>query len=187
MSQESVKGISIYIDMRNSTKLNKKSKIKEIRKFYNTFNNYELVMSNISLTYQSLIGDGILMFFKCSELNDELFTLLEDMSDKVKKISHNNIKYGIGIAYGEISNEIHMVNGSNQNIPIGTSVDLAAKASDLGNKGSDKVFCIFLKNKAKTISSELNLELRNFIEKNKKQIKGKTSSSGNNYRFDFIE
>ena len=79
-----------------------------------------------------------------------------------------------------------MVNESNQNIPIGTSVDLAAKASNLGSKGSDKVFCIFLKNRAKTISSELNIELRDYINDEGTQIEGKTSSSGNNYRFDFV-
>ena len=39
----------------------------------------------------------------------------------------------------------------------------------------------------KTISSELNIDLRDFIHKNKEQIEGKTSSSGNNYRFNFIE
>ena len=143
-------------------------------------------MSNIEMTYQSLIGDGILMFFKYGKLNEELFTLLEDISEKIKDISHGNIKYGVGVAYGDISYEIHEVNGNNQNIPIGTSVDLAAKASNLGNKGSEKVFCIFLKNKAKTISVELNTELRNYINAEGTNIEGKTSSSGNNYRFDFV-
>ena len=76
------------------------------------------------------------MFFKCSELNSELFTLLKDISDKVKYISHDDIKYGVWISYEEIPYEIHMVNESNQSITIGTSVDLAAKASNSGNKGN---------------------------------------------------
>lgn len=185
MSQETIKGISIYIDMRNSTKLSKKSKIEEIRKFYNEFNNYSLDMSNINMTYQTLIGDGTLMFFKCSVLNDELFDLLEDINKRVKNITHDDIKYGVGISYGEVSNETHKVNGNNQSIPIGTSVDLSAKSSDLGNKWSDKLFAIFLKNKKNTIKSELNIELRNYLD-NSDKIEGKNSSTNNNYRFNVL-
>ena len=158
MNQESIKGISIYIDMRNSTKLNKESKINEIRKFYNP----SIIMILICQIWISHINNQYIL--KCT-LNNKSFILLGDTSDKVKDISHDDIKYGVGIAYGEISCEIYLVNGNNQSIPMETSVDLAAKASNLGNKGPI-YHSLYPPNKSKTISSELNIDLRDFMHIN---------------------
>lgn len=185
MNDNQTKGLSIYIDMRGSTKLNRETKIGNVNKLYNKFNSYNVEYDSIYLKYTSLIGDGVLMFFKYGKLNNEIINLLTDIDNKVKDISSLNIKYGIGVAYGLIDFETYEVNDNSISIPLGQSVDFSAKASDLGNKNSEFPFAIFLKNKAKTIESKDNHELYEYLSK-AEEIETKKTSSGNAARLRII-
>ena len=182
-----IKGLSIYIDMRSSTKMERTTKIENINKLYGQFLNYNPSFEKIKLRYTTPVGDAVLMFFKYEDLSKELFELLFEVSRKVNDISSDDIKYGIGVAYGLVDLETYEVNGSNTSIPLGQPIDLSAKASDVANKVMSSKFAIFLKNKKGTIKSGLNEELASYIDdnKDKNNIQGKKSSSKNLYRFDY--
>lgn len=176
-----IKGLSIYIDMRGSTKMKRKTKIDNVNKLYGQFLKYNPSFNNNELRYITPVGDAILMFFKYGELNYELFELLKEVSNKVNNISNDNVIYGIGVAYGLVDLETYEINGENMSIPLGNSVDFSSKASDLAHKGSTSKFAVFLKNKKKTIFSDHNEELTKYIEKHKKSndITGKKTGSKN--------
>ena len=184
---EQINGLSIYIDMRGSTKMGRKTKIDNINKLYGQFLNYNPSLENMELRYTTPVGDAVLMFFKYNELNGELFDLLSEVSNKVNNISTDDVKYGVGVAYGPVDLETYEINNGNISIPLGHSIDFASKASDMAHKGTEIKFAIFLKNKKKTIVSGGNEELTNYIEQHKvnNNIAGKKSSSKNWYRFDY--
>lgn len=186
------KGLSIFIDMRDSSEMI--DKIEAYRIFYNEFRNVDgakmddLRLNNFNLAYKAFIGDAIFLHYK-GELTIEVFDLLSKIKEKVLKVEQkSSCNFGIGVAHGPYENiEAGQGNG-NLAAPLSQYVDHASKASGFARKNSEYIFALRTSTKGKTLDS--NMEFKEFILEEQKKtrsnwnIQSKTSASKRNFRFD---
>lgn len=188
------KGLAVFLDIRDSTLIPTKDKIEKYRAFYKQFNTYDIEWSdNLELKYKSYAGDGILLFFKCGQLNVEVIELFDEIQRKVETVENNHdLEIGIGVGYGDYANEqipMGKCNDTNYNVatPLSSYIDLACKASLIARKKSDYHFAININSSNSNIDFTTQLELVKLLSDYSSEwdIKSKKTSSKTSLRFDF--
>lgn len=186
------KGLSIFIDMRDSSEM--MDKIDVYRIFYNEFRNVkdekigDLKLNNFNLVYKAFIGDAVFLHYK-GELTSEVFELLSKVKEKVLNAEQKSgCNFGIGVAHGPYENIEAGQGNKNLAAPLSQYVDHASKASGFAKKNSEYILALRTSTKGKTLNS--NIAFKEFIleeqEKTKSNwnIGSKTSASKRNFRFD---
>jgi len=137
---------TLFIDMRNSTKLLKKHNKTTIAKLYSVFfANIVLLAKTNNGSVRSFNGDGALIFFESSRFDSynnavktamEIKYILANENSEVKTTINKftEIDFGIGIAHGEILCTKVGIGGDGHNkdlVWIGNAVNKSSKLADI--------------------------------------------------------
>ncbi|MCR8613363.1 MAG: hypothetical protein NC236_02670 [Mycoplasma sp.] len=125
--------ISIYIDVRNSSDLDESldTKLSKHEKIFSQFSSYTGNWKNLSHRKTYFIGDGVLMLFNISSLDNEkeIINLFDEIDGKVLFLEEDlEIEMGIGVSYGLFKQ------GGNENLIVSHSINAAAHGSKITNK-----------------------------------------------------
>ncbi|TCG10396.1 hypothetical protein [Mycoplasma marinum] len=182
------KVIAIYVDMRNSTKIDDdKVKWDSYNEFYKLFKSIKTKEGGYKISRAYPAGDGILLVSKCKLLETKkLNDLFVEVQDKINLFhKKTNQKVGVGASYGySMDIQVESMSGESEVETVGTPLDLAAKGSNNGNKNSDFIWFISNNKSVKKLPNHENQKLINKLKECEKISEYKESSSGN-FRFNF--
>lgn len=137
---------TLFIDMRNSTKLLKKHNKTTIVKIYSIFFiNIVLIAKKNDGEVRSFNGDGVLIFFEATRFDsynkavktarEIKHVLTDDESDIKKELNtYTEIDFGMGISHGEILCTKVGMSGENSNkdlVWISNAVNKSSKLADI--------------------------------------------------------